>query len=282
LGLLFKSVSQQALDVQIQTPLVSYLTELKTDAMTVPLEAPDVQVSEDPIRWQREHLPGCQSLPLLQTVPLAAEKPCTLSPVLCDAPVFKAHNTALHQVSFENAQWTVTHQAPLEPIQTQARQTLWPRMGKPDVKGIPIQPIQARRTSLREQAMATQARENPRFFALPIRKTPIPPFRFPPEIRERFRQALAVKEGTTPGNVQLKVIFQRMNVALYTTVQQDEQGHLLCVPKNELMGRNLLSKSGQLLLNRLRQNSENTYLVVGFRLDNQKDIRTMVPVSALK
>lgn len=280
--LLFKSASHQAIDVHIQAPLVSYLTELKTDAIGVPLEKPDIQVSEDPIRWQREHLPGCQTLPLIQTVPLAAEKPCTLAPVLCKTPVFEPQNTALHQVSFNNVRWTEAHQAPLPPIEAQARQTLWPRLGKPAVKALPIQPFQARCTSLKEQAMATQARENPRFFALPIRKTPIPPFRFAPEIRERFRRALAEKAGTTPSNVQLKVIFQRMNVALYTSVQQDEQGHLLCVPKNELMGRNLLSKSGQLLLKRLDQNSENTYLVVGFRLDNQKDIRTMVPISALK
>ncbi len=280
--LLFKSASQQSIDVHIQTPLVSYLTELTTDTFGVPLETPNIQVSEDPIRWQREHLPSCQTLPLIQTVPLAAEKPCTLAPVLCKAPVIEPTDAPLHQVSFNNVQWTDVHQAPLPPIEAQAKQTLWPRIGKPGVKAFPIQPIKARSTSLREQAMATQARENPRFFALPIRKTPIPPFRFPPEIRERFRQALAEKAGTTPSNVQLKVIFQRMNVALYTTVQQDEQGHLLCVPKNELMGRNLLSKSGQLLLNRLDQNSENTYLVVGFRLDNQKDIRTMVPVSALK
>ncbi len=280
--MLFKSVSQQAVDVHIQAPLVTYLTGLHTDTIRVPLEKPDVQVSEDPIRWQKEHLPACQSLPLLQTVPLAAEKPCTLAPVLCNAPVIEPTDAPLHQVGFHNVQWAQTHRAPLEPIQTQARQTLWPRFSQPGIRAVPIPPIKARGTSLKEQAMAPQARENPRFFALPVRKTPIPPFRFPPEIRERFRQALAEKAGTTPGNVQLKVIFQRLNVALYTTVQQDEQGHLLCVPKNELMGRNLLSKSGQLLLNRLNQNSENTYLVVGFRLDNQKDIRTMVPVSALR
>ncbi len=280
--LLFKSVSQQAVDVRIQAPLVSYLTELTTDTIGVPLEKPDIQVSDDPIRWQREHLPSCQALPLLHTVPLAAEQPCTLAPVLCNASVIEAADASLHQVDFHNVQWTKAHRAPLEPIQTQSRQGRWLRFTQPGSRTIPIPPIKARGASLKEQALATQARENPRFFALPVRKTPIPPFRFPPEIRERFRQALAEKAGTTPGNVQLKVIFQRLNVALYTTVQQDEQGHLLCVPKNELMGRNLLNKSGQMLLNRLHQNSENTYLVVGFRLDNQKDIRTMVPVSALR
>lgn len=275
-------MSQGALDTRIEVPTVCYLTQLTADSVAVPLEAPSVTVSEDPIRWQQTHLPICHPLPLLQTVALATEKPCAMDPALCKTPVLAAAQAIRHHVSFRNLQWAQSHQAILDPIETKAHRPVWPKLDAPPLQTLPLSPIKGRWKHWHLPTLTGISREHPRFFALPIRKVPIPPFRFPPEVRERFRQALAQKAGIAASNVQLKVVFQRMNVALYATVQQDEQGHLLCVPKNELIGRNLLSKNGQQLLNRLQQATENSYLVVGFRLDNKQDIRAMVPASTTK
>lgn len=277
LKLLFKNVEQQSVNLAIEPPFTAYITGLHCETNEVPLTPPDVAVSLDPIKaLQREQI--TQSLPLITTAKLAADAPCHLEPALCKEPVLSRQDAIVSGVSFENVTFTNAHTAPLGKLSA----TVWNKEVEgftvPSLNRIPPGSFQAQSHSLKDQLPKTQVRENPRLFALPIRKLPVPPHRFSPTIREIFRRTLAEKAGTRPDNVQLKVVFERMNVAFYTSIQQDEHGHLLCVPKNELIGKNALGKQGQALLERLSHNTENAYLVVGFRLDNRQDIRAMVPV----
>jgi hypothetical protein len=124
-------------------------------------------------------------------------------------------------------------------------------------------------------------KSDPRFYALPIRKNAIPPHRFSLTTREQFRKALAEKAKTSLANVQLKVVFERMYMALYASIQPDELGHYMCIPKSELLGRNRETPSSQALLNHQSAGTHATYLVIGIRLDNKEDIRTLVPVHTI-
>lgn len=278
LRLLFKSVAQQSVDVDIPVPLTLYLTELACDSQSVSLEQPEVQVSDDPIRALESQERIINQLALIENVPLAADAPCDIAPALCVTPVIERTDAAINRVTFENIRFTESHTAPVEPLSAEIWHKDVESFAKPNVGQMTPGVFKAKSLSLKDQLPKATVREHPRLFSLPIRKMPIPPHRFSQAVRDVFRSALAEKAGTKASNVQLKVIFERMNVAFYTSIQQDEQGHLLCVPKNELVGRNAQSKTGQVMLERLTQNTETAYLVVGFRLDNKQDIRAMVPV----
>lgn len=278
LRLLFKNVGQKSVDVAIPAPMTLYLTELACESHAVSLEQLEIQVSDDPIQALESQERVINQLALIDTVPLAADAPCDIAPALCVTPVIERADAALNRVTFENVRFTESHTAPLEALSTEIWHKDVESFRKPNVGQMTPDPFRTKNLSLKDQFPKATVREHPRLFSLPIRKMPIPPHRFSQAVRDVFRSALAEKAGTKASNVQLKVIFERMNVAFYTSIQQDEQGHLLCVPKNELVGRNAQSKTGQALLERLRLNTENAYLVVGFRLDNQQDIRAMVPV----
>lgn len=273
-------MAQQPANLTIDPPLTAYITTIACEINEVSLASPEIQVSLDPIRALRAE-PTTRDLPLITAVPLAADAPCHMEPALCKEPVLSRQDTVVSGVSFENVRFTSAQTAPLEAISA----TAWhqPVEGFPSPALASTDPgvFTTRSHSLKDQLPEIKSKENPRLFALPIRKLPIPPHRFSPTIREIFRRTLAEKAGTRPDNVQLKVVFERMNVAFYTSIQQDEQGHLLCVPKNELIGKNALGRQGQALLARMAQNTENAYLVVGFRLDNKQDIRAMVPVDKI-
>lgn len=280
LKLLFKNVEQQSVSLTIAPPFTAYITDLTCDVNPVELTQQTVQVSEDPIRHLRQEQ-TIHQMPLIDSVSLAADAPCHIEPALCKTPVLSSQDTVISGVSFENVQFTTDHTAPLEPLSVEVWHQPVEGFENPAVASTKPTAFNTQSRSLKDQLPKTPVRENPRLFALPIRKMPIPPHRFSPAIREIFRRMLAEKAETRPDNVQLKVVFERMNVAFYASIQQDEQGNLLCVPKNELIGKNALGKQGQALIERISQSTGNAYLVVGFRLDNKQDIRAMVPVDKI-
>ncbi|WP_373532648.1 hypothetical protein [Vampirovibrio sp.] len=279
LRLLFKSVGQQAVDISITPPLTLYVTQMTCENYSVGLEQPPIQISEDPIQALSQPAQSVNFLPLIENVSLAADAPCHIQPVLCLESAIEPTDAVITGIAFENVRFTSSHQATLEPMTTEIWHKDVDGFTRPAVRPLNVGKFKANSQSMSDQAPQAKVREHPRLFCLPIRKMPIPPHRFSQAVRDIFRAALAEKADTKASNVQLKVVFERMNVAFYTSIQQDEQGHLLCVPKNELIGKNAQSKTGQALLDRLDQNTENAYLVVGFRLDNKQDIRAMVPVN---
>ncbi len=281
LRLLFKNVAQQPIPLDFAPQFTAYVTDIPGVAIPVALCPTNVQVSDDPIQALQQQEITINQSALITEAHLAAEAPCQMAPVLCKAPIIERTNLALSTVSFDNVRFTEGHTAPLEPLQTEIWQKPVEGVPQPAVKQAMAGPFKTQSMSLQERLPKTTARENPKFFALPIRKTPIPPHRFSSEAREVFRRHLAEKIGTAPSNIQLKVVFERMNVALYATIQQDESGQLLCTPKNELIGKNVRGKTGQTLAAKLSEKTPNTYLVVGIRLDTREDIRAMVPVDKI-
>jgi hypothetical protein len=279
LRLLFKNVEQQAINVAIPAPITLYVTEMACASHSVSLAQPAIEVSQDPIATLSKTLKHAYALPLIKNVPMAADTPCHIRPVLCSESIIEQTDAVITRLTFANMRFTESHKVPFENLSTPIWHQEVENFTKPSVRQMNPGGFKAKRLYLKEQVPKPTVREHTCLFSMPIRKMPISPHRFNQAVRDVFRSALANKAGTVARNVQLKVVFERMNVALYANIQQDEQGHLLCVPKNELVGKNAQSKTGRALLNSISRNTEDAYLVVGFRLDNKQDIRAMVPVT---
>jgi hypothetical protein len=211
---------------------------------------------------------------------MAEAAPCHVEPSLCHEPVYDDMAFDSYGVSFGNLTAEKSNTWPIQKLQTQSiRQTI-DRIPTPSVESTEGGPVRAKVVSLPSRLQQAHSKSDPRFYALPIRKTAIPPHRFCLEARDAFRKALAEKAKTHSGNVQLKVVFERMYMGLYSSIQPDELG-LLCVPKSELLGRNHETLAAQVILNQQSNVANATYLVVGIRLDNKEDIRTLVPVETV-
>ena len=139
-------------------------------------------------------------------------------------------------------------------------------------KSLPIAGMQTHSQTRLFTPLKGQAKATTKFYLLPLKKMPLQPNRFAPQAREAFRQALAEKVKTHPRNIQLRIIFERMHMPLYSSIAQDDHGQLLCTPKAEAVGRNQEAS---------RMNPPAAYLVLGTRLDTKEDVRALVPVDAV-
>lgn len=276
LKLLFKSVPQHSISTELQTGMVVYLTDLPCETTQVPLQAEAPAVSSDPIQALRQKSHQVHQFDLLpQQAALAEACPCDLDPVLCHEPVLDEIILEISSVSFENMGAVISQKWNLETLESQSHAQLIGTFEKPETTLVSPQTFQPKTKNLYEAMPKFRTTNDPRFYALPIKKSPIPPHRFSAPMREAFRKALAEKANTRPDNVQLRIIFERMDMTLFASIQQDEQGNLLCTPKNELLGRNQSQNKNSAAGN-------NMYLVYGFRLDNKEDIRVVVPADAIK
>lgn len=284
LKLLFKTAEHHAVNLTIEPDLTHFLLGLTCETEDVGLNPPDLTVSEDPIRTFNEQGAHTKTLPLLEEAQLAENSPCHIEPGLCHEPVFEEMVFDSAGISFDNLALADTASWPAERIQTQAIPHPFEKVGVPKALTLPKEALDAKykiqsRSAL-EQLSQVKTRPDTRIYTLPIRKTPIPPHRFSLAAREKFRQALAEKAKTNAANVQLKVIFERMHMALYTSIQPDETGNLLCIPKSELIGKNMENRVSQAMLSAAAA-QEAMYLVVGVQLDNKADIRALVPVDSI-
>jgi hypothetical protein len=200
---------------------------------------------------------------------------------LCHEPVYDELTFESQGISFENLGTPSCKRWPIQAMQTQSLKKTLDKIPSPITRATMSGPITTKSRSAMDKLSRTAVKSDSRFYALPIRKTAIPPHRFSLSVREQFRKALAEKAKTYPANVQLKVVFERMHMALYASIQPDELGHFLCVPKSELLGRNREAAASQAILNHHASAGNATYLVVGIRLDNKEDIRALVPVSSI-
>ena len=284
LKLLFKSAEHHAVNLTIEPELTHYLLGIGCETEDAPLSLPDWAVSEDPIRAFQQQAIKTATLPLLSEAQLAESSPCHIEPGLCHEPVFEEMNFNSAGISFENLELGNIQRWPVEKPQARSIKHPFEKVGSPKTQGITKEmlsvSLEIKSRSALEQFGKVKLLEDSRLYALPIRKTPIPPHRFPLAAREKFRQALADKAKTNPANVQLKVIFERMHMALYTSIQPDEAGNLLCIPKSELLGKNMENRASQAMLSAAAA-QEAMYLVVGVQLDNKADIRSLVPVDSI-
>lgn len=279
LRLLFKSVEQQSIPLAFQPVSTDFLMAIPCEAASIQLKTPIVQVSQDPLQALAQKTISVKAPVLITEASLALDTPCRIEPALCKAPSLESLVHISSGVTFENVRFTQCHDATPPLLESACWNKPVEPLTQPAISQTAIGVFSADLCSLPKIKFKTSIKTSPKPFTLPIRKAPIPPHRFSPEARAVFRKALADKAGTTASNIQLKVVFERMNMALYASIQQDEQGNLLCVPKNEFIGRNVHTQAGEALLDRITSQTENTYLVVGVRLDNRQDIRSMVPVS---
>ncbi len=275
LKLLFRDIEQYSINCALPDNLTVYCTDIRPTVVEIPLDAPAPQVSGDPIQSLRQETETILA-PLLTEAKLSESSPCHFESVACHEPVFDEMDFEAVGVSFQNLTDGKSWAWEIDPVQTRPTATDIGQIARPNARQVLVESLNTQNFSFSDQLPKIRTMHTPRFYALPIRKSPIPPHRFPPELRERFRLALAEKAGVSQGKVQLKIVFEPMDMALYASIQQDEQGNLLCTPKNEVLGRN------QALMKQVPGAGGTAYLVYGFRLDNKQDIRALVPVSALR
>jgi hypothetical protein len=275
LRLLFKHVAQHPVDLAMPGHMTAYLTDIPATVHAVPLETPAIRVSEDPIQsLQRET--QVRTLSLLPEARLADAAPCTFEPVASHEPVFSNMQFETSGISFENMALRKSKSLPIEKLQAKSFQKKTEKPALPGVEQISVGKFKTKDFSILEHVPKIRTMNTPRFYGLPIKKSPIPPHRFPADLRERFRQMLAEKAGTRTNNVQLKIVFEPMDMNLYASIQQDDHGNLLCTPRNELLGKNRehgKSPSAE---------GGSAYLVYGFRLDTREDIRVLVPAGSVR
>jgi hypothetical protein len=103
-----------------------------------------------------------------------------------------------------------------------------------------------------------------------------------------FQKALAEKAQTKPLNIRVTLVYDRMNMPLFSSLSQDKQGQMVCVPKSSLIGKNhpawdkIGSRYSLLSKNENDAKPSLFYLVFGLKLDTQQPVRAVVPVSALE
>lgn len=274
LKLLFKDVAQKAIDPSLTAHWTAFETAIPCDVFAAPLPERSPRVSEDPIAVLARLERKTHTLPALDAMAASNRVACSFEPALAHEPALDAVSLAIRQADLGvdvSAALTATNIWPVEPVLTAdlSIDTAIPAQLESRASEMAMALPEARQLPTRLKEI--QTRHQPRYYGLPIKKAPVPPHRFAEAIRETFKRKLAEKAGTHPANVQLKIIFERMNMALYQGLQQDEQGYLLCTPKREFLGRNPVEGAIHA--------ESNAYLVFGIRLDTKEDIRALVPVT---
>lgn len=203
---------------------------------------------------------------------------CDWQAVIAYESIFRDMQLAHHHVSFENITHTIPHPMAIPQISDNFKisQLKPEKLQQVDVFEIP--PVRFTTKKQVQEIPKPRIRTStvPRkLFSLPSRKHPLPLHRFPSEVKEHFRRALARKVGIPPANILVKAVYDRMNPALYKNINQEEREILLCHPKEELVGRN---RDRELMR---RANVPASYLIFGLRLDTKQAISALVPMQDL-
>jgi len=165
--------------------------------------------------------------------------PCVMQPVLCAEPVFQSKDTTVHHISFADMATRQSHGIPL-PKWSAPTRPLAARPCATSVRAIQPGHFHIRQQSRQVSIIKGKARDvAPGLWGLPISRTPIPPHRFPAAMKDRFRKTLAEKAGVAAAGIQIRLVFDRMNMVLFEkNIEQDKQGRLLCYPKSRYIGKN--------------------------------------------
>jgi hypothetical protein len=278
LRLLFKNLDSHSVDTRFAVSFTVYLTKIPCLNIVVNFQYPFPTISEDPIKTLSKRQIQQTALPLKPVVQLAETEEtifpepvihtCEWEPVLSYEPVLTDSVLTVQAYPIEQYSLNPDKITEIETCltTTQAHQP-W-SSGK----------IGTLKTTCHTQNLKSiktiKSLSSSRFHVLPIQKIPLSPQRFSLDIREQFRQALAEKHQTVPGNIQLKQIFQSMHMSFYSSIQTDESGSLLCIPKTGILSTTSGTYSDK--------TEEAAWLIIGIRLDTKEIIRTLMPNSALK
>ena len=166
---------------------------------------------------------------------------CEWEAVLCKAPVFQPEDIVVGAVSFETMAHRVSVNVPIQQWQAFGREVTIPRY-QTMARSIEPKRFQFQKIRLQGQqagVLKTRVKDMPSsMWRLPFYKNAIPAHRFDRETKERFRSTLAKKAQTVPANIQIRLVFDRMNMTLFENMEQDKQGKLMCHPKSRYIGKN--------------------------------------------
>ncbi len=297
LRLLFKGATVHAVSLELPTRLTFFNPAIITLTERVPLGTHAPAVSEDPVQ-QLHRLPTIKALNPAPTTKLAENGHGAAS---------IAFDTRSQALSLVTESPRIENICPLqEATRVQALTQADLRMVEPDAQpkrvtelliprpGFKQFPADALQITLKSSTprrqvdpgtFKTRSIADPRFLTLPLRKAPIPPHRFRMEVRAVFRKFLADSVGTHPDNVNLKYIFEQLEVRLFSGIQQDAQGFLLCTPRPDFTGKVLVRAIRTSTLPARQETAAPanaiSYLVIGNRLDNNQLIRALVPLSSV-
>jgi hypothetical protein len=275
LRLLFKSAELHAVNLKFPCTLTVFATGISCEDEPVDVQPPTPAFSDNVIAALQaqetiQKLTLQKQVSLLASVSLAESAPCAWNPVLCSEPVFEAMQFNARPVALHDLMQRDPLAWPIQPVAVAVKSKSAGPLDRPRLnEGSKFKILSAQSRKLKNCALEVFTQKTDRFYALPIRKVAIPPHRFSPAMREQFRALLAEKAATSANNVQLKMIYERLNMGLYEQIQVDESGNLMATPKNLTPHTPNAHDSGA------------SYLVVGLRLDTKVDIRALIPVESL-
>jgi len=262
-----KDVQAHDIEFGIDCDLVFYPTTPACSTESITFEAPALTVHKALKLFETS---TTHQTNLLQQANIVAI-PCEFKNVILKAPVMSANDVVCREVSFQNLGTPkakkfepAPHPIAKPNTHTETLKTLRASVSGWDIPKLKTTTRMQENARLRARSQVIPAK----FWTMPIRRNPIPPHRFTTEQKTRFRQALADKASTNPANVQIKVIFDRLTMSMFSAIDQDDRGNLMCTPRAELLGKNS---------NKLPPQPA-TYLVMGSRTDTGAPIRALVPM----
>lgn len=273
LMLLMKSLGHHAVDLTLPVTLTIFQIALSAKSYTAPVRVrPPESYTTQPLKRSIEVQIGALDL----EAHLVEGGACAFDVVTHAERPLNELQPALHAVGFASMVARASRKLVIDAIEP-ARVMAEPVSMKlsdeaAQARATSIQPIPAvsRRIALEEVYQRSRPIPSP-LFGLPLRKIPVPPHRFSVALKERFKRTLAEKNKTHAANIQLNIIFDKMDMSLFASISQDEYGHLLCHPKPEHLGKNAPNA-------KTRFEGAPAYLVFGTRLDTGESVKALVPI----
>lgn len=274
-ALISKSLQTDGIDTELSVQSVIYPTQLPAKNFDVPCEwDTEVTVSNGLSRPRQYY---CDSLPLLSPQAELVYQSCQWEAVLVSEPVFSQTDAVLQNVTFENITKPYSADIDIPPVKLQDTIFSIPiPASKTVVYNAPMQKMQKLKEThnLDVTLFKRRTRNFPmECWQLPLLKAPLPPHRFSAEQKAKFRKALSDKaygenSNMPQSNLQLQAVYDRINLALFASIEQDERGYLKCFPKPEILHN----------AEAFTRNMPNTYLVMGTRVDTREVIKVLVPM----
>lgn len=300
LALLLKNTARHRVTLLEMPGWTSYQTDFHTDVIDVDLQQSFVGVSPNAVRFSAANAPvKHMSLLTADTVGLHTGRHLPESRIR-QVPALATEANPLRTMNPEPLIANLSQDSQLSLTKCESVPShLW----SVSVSTTNASPIDTR-FSGKVQSRASQVlphrtlfqSDTTRMNRLAIRKRPVPLHRFSLAMRQRFRQALAEKSGAAFEQIQLLLVFDRMDMTLYSSILKDEQGDLLCTPKTALQSTISAKKhaSPPRGIERWRERTRaeeqqertatpdsllNAYLIIGLRLDTKQEIRALIPMS---
>ncbi len=305
LSLVLKKVDQHDIPLALNQTVVHFDHRVSASTQTIHYQEPSPSL-HNPLHELQNKIVKTHLEPTVDECVIPAQVSCRFEPsLIMDYPI-TAENTRTQTITFENMQAT------LAPVWKASKDGIT-KHDVPNTNTVAIDnlhsqlwmwPIDELKANTRRQDVAsikTRPQNIPnRFWTMPIKKTPIPPHRFAPFIRDQFRRKLSEKASTVPANVQIQFVFDRMDITIFQKMENDNNGNLLCFPKAESLSlsamlskptvhstKQLLKSAAKRTISQARNTpsatppSEPVLLIFGQRIDNKESISMIVPVSQI-